>query len=222
MTDIRNEMVGCPKCKASGEAAIYSSVNVTLDPGLKERLINMDLFKFRCPNCENITVLRYGFLYHDMDKRLWIELTSADDSDPEFKMKMKMASAMARKNGYRILVVDNYFLLRDIVLIHEDGLDDLAIVTIKFMKLGQMMKEKNVLYDGGFRDESGNTSLLFRYSNDEKDTIGINVPMDVYSDFVSASRKYLSDKSWVRVDASMASALLDILNSGMDGLDPDN
>ena len=70
----REETLKCPKCKTENKFHIYDSINVTLDPELKKKVLDGSLFKMKCAECGTETVINYDTLYHDMSG------TSAPDS----------------------------------------------------------------------------------------------------------------------------------------------
>ncbi len=59
--------VTCQACLFKGVVPVYTSVNVTLDPGLRDRIFKDDLNRFNCPNCGKNFVLPINLMYHDMD-----------------------------------------------------------------------------------------------------------------------------------------------------------
>lgn len=59
------EMVQCPSCGKDFEVEIYNSINVSLDPELRESLISGDLNSVKCPCGHNVT-LKFPLLYHKM------------------------------------------------------------------------------------------------------------------------------------------------------------
>ena len=44
----REETLKCPKCKTENKFRIYDSINVTLDPELKKKVLDGSLFKMKC------------------------------------------------------------------------------------------------------------------------------------------------------------------------------
>ena len=66
MSEVKKETIICPHCQAKGKMDIWNSVNVDLDPKLREKIFNEELFLYHCPNCGETTGVPYGTLYHDM------------------------------------------------------------------------------------------------------------------------------------------------------------
>ena len=72
MSSISTKPFTCPKCGHKGEFKMYNSVNVTLNPKLKDRVLNGDIFDWTCPKCGESLSVRYNLLYHDMENKFQI------------------------------------------------------------------------------------------------------------------------------------------------------
>ena len=72
MTKVLLAKIKC-KCGNEVEMNLYDSVNVTVDPELKEKVINREINIFYCPKCgAKSQDLVYPFLYTDNTKGMWI------------------------------------------------------------------------------------------------------------------------------------------------------
>lgn len=74
MSKIRKEMYRCLTCGEEFEADVYDSINVTLDPELKEKVISGNLFMIECPKCGKKEFIQYPTCYHDMDNKFMVYL----------------------------------------------------------------------------------------------------------------------------------------------------
>ena len=59
--------VTCPACLFKDVVSVYTSVNVSMDPDLRDMIFEDDLNRFTCPNCGKSKVLPVNLMYHDMD-----------------------------------------------------------------------------------------------------------------------------------------------------------
>ena len=75
--------VNCPKCDNSQDFEIWNSINVSLDPRLKERVLNRSVLTFECEKCGYKEEGIYPLLYHDMDKKLMLFLLPKDEYNEE-------------------------------------------------------------------------------------------------------------------------------------------
>ncbi len=59
-------------CGNELEAWVYESVNVTLDPKLKNLVFSPKFNLVECAHCGQKSDADIRFIYHDMDKKFWI------------------------------------------------------------------------------------------------------------------------------------------------------
>jgi predicted RNA-binding Zn-ribbon protein involved in translation (DUF1610 family) len=59
--------ITCPACLFRDVVPVYTSVNVSLDPDLRDEIFEDELNHFSCPNCGKSMVLPVNIMYHDMD-----------------------------------------------------------------------------------------------------------------------------------------------------------
>ena len=85
------QKIYCPKCSNCQEFEIWESVNVTLDPKLKEKVLNRNLMTFECDKCGYKAEGVYPLLYHDMDKKLIIYLVPKDEYNEERFERMDLS-----------------------------------------------------------------------------------------------------------------------------------
>lgn len=83
MSSSRMIEVVCPKCTSTQEMHIWDSVNVTLDPDLKEEIMKQRLNVFFCKQCDYRGSVDVSLLYHDMQKRYCIQYVAQDDAKSE-------------------------------------------------------------------------------------------------------------------------------------------
>jgi len=72
MSKIIEVDVPCPQCKKYSRVSIYTSVNVTTNPALKEKVFSGEINKRVCQNCGYKFEINCILLYHDMDNQFAI------------------------------------------------------------------------------------------------------------------------------------------------------
>ena len=82
MSEPTSETITCPGCGHQQAFTVWESLNVTLDPKLKERLIDGRLTTFTCEECRECAEVVSSLLYHDMAKQVMIWLIPGDE-EPE-------------------------------------------------------------------------------------------------------------------------------------------
>lgn len=133
MTMMRNMPVQCPDCGREGSAAVYETVNVSLDATLKDRLLSGELVQWRCQGCGTRRLNVHPLLYHDMDLALIIQWISAPYAPtPEalvaaLPSETECAEFKKLRSDYRFRVVREFDDLVEKIRIFDAGLDDRAV-----------------------------------------------------------------------------------------------
>lgn len=79
-------------CGTCFEATLYSSVNVKLNPELKRELLDGSLNVVVCPACGEQRSIEIALLYHDMDRRIAIQVFPKEGKDQSTEVEKKMES----------------------------------------------------------------------------------------------------------------------------------
>lgn len=61
MSQLRKENIMCSHYHQEEEFNLYSSVNVTLNPELREKIFSEEKFMYHCPHCGEVTAFRQDF-----------------------------------------------------------------------------------------------------------------------------------------------------------------
>lgn len=185
----------CPECGEEFDFELYESVNVTLNPELKEKVLDGSIFAPICPKCGHFEVLIHPFLYHDMEKNYMIQLNSYADL-MEFKAefvdqnKVNDLFPELMKNQIIIGVTSLADMITTITAL-DNGLDwrvvQLALLYMQydFIKYcnDNKLKIRNVNYSGltGKKDDDGNLILIIDVGDgEENEQFYSPFPMPVY------------------------------------------
>jgi hypothetical protein len=128
MSLAREDSVTCPACGAPGRMTLHSSVNVTLDPSLKERLLAGALSVFSCVSCGKKARLVHPLLYHDMERGLLVELSPLGTNGSGLA-----AGLVGDGRGPRTRLVRDGNALIEKVRIDDANLDDRVIEVLKLL-----------------------------------------------------------------------------------------
>jgi hypothetical protein len=60
--------ITCPTCQHQQAFTAWQSINVTLNPELKQKLLDRSLVTFHCEKCGQAAGVNQELLYHDMDR----------------------------------------------------------------------------------------------------------------------------------------------------------
>lgn len=167
MSKISKQPLTCPECHHEGEFTMYESVNVNLDPSLREKVFSGDLFKWTCASCGKEVTILYNLLYHDMTNNFMIMFAPSgiETINEQYNDLLTRFPGM-RNSQYRS--VDNLNDLKEKVLILEAGLNDIAIelakVLAKYDKEGKSPEGGKLLFESKITNKSDSSKgvLIFR------------------------------------------------------------
>lgn len=132
MSQLRKERIECPECHQEGEFDLWTSVNVDLDPELREKIFSDELFMYHCPHCGKVTGIPAGTLYHDMKHRFMLFFDFFKPENYDYA-PMEMPEGLPLQEGYRFRTVFGLQRFKEKIVILEHGLDDVAIEHQKYM-----------------------------------------------------------------------------------------
>ena len=92
----------CPQCNAVTEGKLYTSINATNNPHLRNEVLEEKIFDWTCHACGHKARLTYPLLYNDMKRRFTFKDLSA-------------------------LVIDDFTLLVHDIIIFQDVLTNIKV-----------------------------------------------------------------------------------------------
>ena len=158
----KNVTVCCPECKKESEFTVWDSINTSVDPDMEAKVRDRSAFLFHCPECGSETYLDYGFLYHNMDRKLMIQYADSDETADEFVHALEESynTDMFRdlmENDYTVRVVRARDRLLEKLLIFDKGLDDRLVEIYKFIVLLRYQQDR----------EECDDPVMYFYSDDK-------------------------------------------------------
>ena len=145
--------VTCNNCNTVMEYDVYDSINATLQPKLKEKIVNDELFVLTCPECGKKFYLSYGFLYNDIDCGHMIHYSCSEDITNELQQFKdivgnfkKEISAHFNSLSYKFRFVNDFHKLKEKIRIFDKNLDDRIIELYKY----EYFSQKNERFDLSF------------------------------------------------------------------------
>ena len=123
------ERVKCEKCGKEIELTVWDSVNATLDPVLREKLIiSGDFYEYKCPHCGHVETQTYPILYHDMEHKFMIYSGPLSEVMKQFKVNREQIKKMNDMFGnlskdYVYLGVTSPNELVEKIIVMENGYD---------------------------------------------------------------------------------------------------
>ena len=192
------ETITCPKCNTKGDFTVWGSLNVNLDPKMKEKVLDYSIFKYTCPNCGETFNIQYDFLYHDMNRKYMIQMVTEEERMEEVvnnfvEVKKTMKKEFAKENfDEKVRVVLGPNELKEKILIFDNNLDDRAIEKVKTVILSSLCVNANnedktpnkALFDIG---NNGKMFFAIFYENEYLGTV--NFEEELYNKINEALEK---------------------------------
>lgn len=186
MSKVHKEEIICPKCQTHGEFDLWESMNVDINPELREAVFTDKAFIYTCPKCGHKMGVPYGTLYHDMTHHfmLFFDFFKPD----EFDYEPIEVPNLSNSDNYIYRHVTGLWRLKEKILILEKGLNDIAIERMKYMLthiLHPELAEKNLevfFGDADYTDKelSDEGTMLFWYHDENDNTMEWSVSMKMY------------------------------------------
>ena len=213
--------VNCPQCGNTQNFVRWDSVNVTLDPDLKEKVLNRDIMTFECEKCDQKTVFIYQFLYHDMDKKILIHLVPEDEyNDVKFD-SLKLDYPDFFVDQYRLRIVNSLDELIEKILIFEEDFDDKVMEIFKAYILTHEITDKSegevakIFYSCCVPMKNNEMAIIINIIKNGTQTQN-TYPLDVYVNMEKEFSPKLIDSEgktdkWLRVDLNYSISAMNTL-----------
>ncbi|HJJ46745.1 MAG TPA: CpXC domain-containing protein [Methanocorpusculum sp.] len=128
----------CPECGHEQELHIIPSVNVTLDPDMREMVLSGDIFLFTCEKCGFSGFAGYPFIYEDKERNGgFLIYMEPECEEREVGIDGDVADQVLLQNmTMRLVTTINE--LKEKIFIFEAGLDDRVVELFKTLALSKM------------------------------------------------------------------------------------
>ncbi len=191
MSQVKIEIIECPHCHKKGEIKLWDSVNVSLDPELREKVLSGELWKWTCPLCGHETYIPWGTIYHDMENRFMLFFDFDEEGVENKYAPLELPTEIGNMEGYTFRSVYGYDNLKEKIHVFENHLNDVAIERLRYIFTHIMHPELaengNRLYfhflehKANEQSEYGSIHFIF-FTDEEGDESmkGYRLPMDWY------------------------------------------
>lgn len=190
MSQERTETIKCPKCGAEGSFSVWDSINAELNPELKEKILNEELFVWACPSCGAKIFIPAGTIYHDMKGKTMIFFDFNDD-ETEKESEIEVPEMFSNLGGYQFRIVHNLMDMKEKILILDDGLNDIAIEYWKyclrhFIYKSDISDADEIRFSGLYKaDDSVETFVIFVILGADERQSSLKIPIDAYKSFLT-------------------------------------
>ena len=119
---------------AEGDFEVWDSINTTLNPEMKEKVLNQSIFLYTCPSCGKTFRLDYSTLYHQMEDLIMIYMVSESEVEKTYEMFYgENALFDFRTEKYLAQIVTSPNQLVEKIQIFDAGKDDRIMELVKLL-----------------------------------------------------------------------------------------
>ena len=220
MSEREIQRIKCPKCGAEHDFEIWTRVNTDLDPILKEKVMNGEIFRTVCPSCGQQIGVVYPCLYHEMENKVMIYYAPGEEAmknaqaafDEGVDATFKERGFDHSKSGYRNRVVGSLYDLQEKIAIFDAGFDDRVVEICKVLIRSELQQSNpEAVFDDllFYKDSGGGRLALMREGNA---FASISLPGDIYTEVADRYRPLIDqygdekviDMEWVMNSVSRA------------------
>ncbi len=130
----------CPHCQNTFEITERVAINVTLDPGLKNKVLKGKIFRHTCPNCQNEVMVLNNCMYHDLEKRFMVYFM-IDTPKREYRIPIGQDGFGDFGEQYALRLESDYNRFRERIRILDTGFDDRAFEITRYLVLQELQKK---------------------------------------------------------------------------------
>ena len=196
----------CPHCKKECERRPLSRISPDRDPAVRQKVQDLSLFRWKCPNCGTTVLVEDPCLYHDIANQFMVWL-APDGKKPE-------AGHFDPLAGYALRYVDDLNAFREKINILERGLDDRAVEIMKLILFLQLQHDLDVV-ELVFHDLDERTGD-FRFAavlSDGAEQYAAMPGQTYQRVLLDVSERLYTPHDFVKIDMQWAADALDLLRA---------
>ncbi len=122
----------CNSCGESSDIEVYTSINVKQDPELRKKVLDNNLFGYRCFSCGELITTFHDVLYNDPINRFMVWLTKPDNQNIIFFSKNSLRATEILGGRYKLRITRSPFHWIERIRTLECKMDDRIIELYKF------------------------------------------------------------------------------------------
>lgn len=166
--------VRCEKCESEWMIKVESIIHAQSESMAREMLLEEAFFSRKCSRCGHVMTIYYPFLYIDSKQCFLLTLC---DKEAQW---LKEIESLEKYATFQKRIVQNQVVLKECILIFEQGLDDRSIALMKASlqdKYTYLMFESSDINYLWFQSNNGPVGIERKYYQElySKDTAFISV-----------------------------------------------
>lgn len=199
----------CPQCNKPAHGDRWATVNVTLNPELREDVLTGKIRTAQCPFCATRFVVNHHFLYHDMERRFIISYQPTESGRSQPIPSAPLALMGALLSHYRLRFVTSWNQLREKIAIFEALLQDYPVEVIKLLLGSEIFDTPKFGNDAIYflerqTDASGAIELVFQVFEGKKYLTDARSPLVAYQTLARGAEKQFGSPhglgEWITVN----------------------
>ena len=195
----------CPQCGENGPLTVWNSVNVDLDPSVRDKVEDLSLFEWTCPNCGKVCLVLHPMLYHDMTNQFMVWF--APDGE------VQNGAEFSQLDCYTLRTTRTPNEFREKINVLERHLDDRAIELTKLILVMQLTRDNVDVVDLVFRGLDTQGRFVFVLVHPDGAEQQLVLPPTTYEKLAHDVRELLfTPRGFITVDLAWAKDSLDLLN----------
>lgn len=203
--------VGCPHCGEHSDTQMHTTINVTLEPKLRAKVLDESLFLWGCPHCGYEATLLYPCLYHDMEHKFMIyllpEQREAVFPDPEAEHRFPELGDLKKR------LAPDLNTFKEKLLLLEAGLDDRAVELTKLALSRALAKRLRKPIQSGYfclLDREADQIGFSFFVPKSEDPVYQSTKLEVYDRSMDIARRFggVLPPGFLTIDAAWASQTL--------------
>ena len=185
----RKEIITCPQCNNKSEFVFWDSINVDLDPDMRAKVMNGEVFRWTCPHCGANVYVPFETLYHDMKHKFMIMFSPHEpNQEDKYDITDIPNPIGGTSDEYSFRMVYDPNRLKEKILIFEQELNDVAIEKLKYIMINYVdssiaLDDEELFFAGvtevNEKDKYGR--MVFRRLSQKEERNGFfSFPMEKY------------------------------------------
>lgn len=205
MQPITKDTFTCPQCGEDGSLQVWNSLNVDLQPEVRQKVEDLSMFEWICPNCGKTSLVLHPCLYHDMSNEFMVWF--APDNE------VQNGANFAQLDRYTLRTTHTPNEFREKINLLERGLDDRAMELVKLILLMQLERDGMDIVDLVFHDLGKDGQFEFVLVHPDGVEQYVQLPSQMYQKLARDVRHYIQtpQRSFETIDLNWAQEALKFL-----------
>lgn len=197
MAQFRTVSVVCPSCNKKEDIRLWEEINAEQDITAKNKILNGEMFQYRCKKCGYTTYTAHNCIYKDPKKNLMIYLAADGDVEgmsnamDNVSKNAKVMAPIVISSIRRIVLNTNSF--REKILIFDNNLDDRMIELLKQMYVLSLSEDYPELQIRECYFCIVDNKWKLELITDDGRMFSVNMDKSIYDEFEEKYRKIVDE-----------------------------